>query len=660
MRIKIYRICNPVEYKMFVSLISSFLLDSAKKSNDGGGEIDASSNTVNEKQPVFLLPITYLDSKYVRPLSESVSQDLELIAPPSQQNQETVATKTMYEHLFQPEHEFAHRMLPQWSKYYSTHMPFLKDTQTVIQNVEKMQKIISRQDSLGCFRGAGFAGSDCNKLDRVCQAFDAENFLEKYNYMEWQSLKFLNESTSFLELLAVGNILSPVASLLLPILFFILPFIILKIQRVPITFDVYVTVLKQVARNHFIGKALVSWDSMSMDKIIYLIFMFGLYLMQVYQNVVAVKHMYENVQQLNMDLMDLRDFCDYSIHSMGTFYELHGEGKLSTYTPFCEELHQKLSTLKQLQESLKMITPFGWNARKLTELGDMLGIYYQIYSVDKYRNAIEYAMGFEGYYNNLIGVYRNWNSGHMSMISWSKKTKKGGRPKFKDQYYAGLVSNIVAGVDGAQDQVVRNTVSLKKNWIITGPNASGKTTLLKTTALNIIFTQQIGCGFYGEGSYMPRLYSHIHSYLNIPDTSERDSLFQAEARRCKNIIDAVDNDSTGHHFCIFDELYSGTNPKEAMKAAYGFLKYLSVRKNVDYILTTHYVDVCRRFEMEPVEENTKKHRICNYKMMVNMSKDGDYKFTYKVHRGISDILGANKILKDMNYPKEIIQDAFAG
>ena len=43
---------------------------------------------------------------------------------------------------------------------------------------------------------------------------------------------------------------------------------------------------------------------------------------------------------------------------------------------------------------------------------------------------------------------------------------------------------------------VKNSYSLKNNIIITGPNAAGKTTMLKTTLFNIIFSQQTGCGFY--------------------------------------------------------------------------------------------------------------------------------------------------------------------
>jgi DNA mismatch repair ATPase MutS len=134
--------------------------------------------------------------------------------------------------------------------------------------------------------------------------------------------------------------------------------------------------------------------------------------------------------------------------------------------------------------------------------------------------------------------------------------------------------------------------------------------------------------------------------LNIPDTSGRDSLFQAESRRCKEIIDIIHENQEDRHFCIFDELYSGTNPTEATKAAYAFLTYISNFKNVNFILTTHYVSVCNKFK--------KSKNIKNYKMQVESLDDGKLKYTYKLKPGISKIQGAIKILKEMNYPKEII------
>jgi DNA mismatch repair ATPase MutS len=135
--------------------------------------------------------------------------------------------------------------------------------------------------------------------------------------------------------------------------------------------------------------------------------------------------------------------------------------------------------------------------------------------------------------------------------------------------------------------------------------------------------------------------------LNIPDTSGRDSLFQAESRRCKDIIDVINlpANAGARHFCIFDELYSGTNPYEATRAAQAFLTYLSDKPNVDFVLTTHYVSVCKKLRHSD--------KIKNYKMNVEM--DGDkITYTYKMRPGISRVKGGILILEEMNYPREII------
>ena len=185
---------------------------------------------------------------------------------------------------------------------------------------------------------------------------------------------------------------------------------------------------------------------------------------------------------------------------------------------------------------------------------------------------------------------------------------------------------------------------------LTGPNASGKTTLLKTTALNVIFSQQFGCGFYDAATILP--YTHIDSYLNIPDTSERDSLFQAESRRCKEILEKIsDSSENDRHLCIFDELYSGTNCKDAVETATAFLKYLSSLEKVDFVLTTHYTKLCKRVKGEKNIKNYKMHVLQNKK-----EEDGGLVFTYEIHPGISFIKGALHILREMEYPQEILDE----
>ena len=86
---------------------------------------------------------------------------------------------------------------------------------------------------------------------------------------------------------------------------------------------------------------------------------------------------------------------------------------------------------------------------------------------------------------------------------------------------------------------MKNNIDISKNHIITGPNAAGKTTLIKASIINLLITQQIGYGYFDKGK--SGTFKHIHCYLNIPDSCSRDSLFQAEARRCKTIIDKIKN-----------------------------------------------------------------------------------------------------------------------
>jgi DNA mismatch repair ATPase MutS len=173
--------------------------------------------------------------------------------------------------------------------------------------------------------------------------------------------------------------------------------------------------------------------------------------------------------------------------------------------------------------------------------------------------------------------------------------------------------------------------------------------------INILLSQQIGFGCFESLELCP--YDNFHCYLNIPDTSGRDSLFQAEARQCKEIIDCInekkDNKESNKeskeesHFCIFDELYSGTNPEEAVSSAKSFLQYIVKNDNVTCLLTTHYIKLCKKLE--------KNDRIQNFNMKT-VKKNDNFEYTYVLIEGISKIKGGYKVLKDMNYPKEILLD----
>jgi len=311
------------------------------------------------------------------------------------------------------------------------------------------------------------------------------------------------------------------------------------------------------------------------------------------------------------------------------------------YSDFNAVLRRNFNILLELHKEIGSIRPFTPSIWKIMELGELLRAYYILYSRDDYAEALQYSFGFEGYMNNLLGLHENISLGRIApcfFIDENIDCSGSENTQFQNMYYAPHLSG----------DYITNHCDFSRNIVLTGPNASGKTTFLKSVLMNVVFSQQVGMGFYSAGFLNP--YTHIHSYLNIPDTSARDSLFQAESRRCKEIIDAIEG-SSGRHLCTFDELYSGTNPDEATKAAYSFLNYLDKRENVDFILTTHYVGVCEKIMI------TDNSKIGLYKMDADLNEEnGDITYNYKIVKGISRIRGAMQVLRDMEYPDEILDD----
>ena len=555
----------------------------------------------------FKLPIEYLDTKVVHNLPDVVVNDLELVDAGSR--------SPMYDILLTPQNAFAKSMIQKWKTKFSSDADFIKESQEVLKTVIRKEDVVV----------------DTASLSEIWKdLYETPNFHDRYSYIDIKHFQFINQLSTFMGVWTAINLISPLFSIMLPLILIVAPFVLLKIQSVPITFDIYLTTLKEMAKKHAVGKAFSSMDSGGLNNWLYILFTLAMYAIQMYQNVKSCMRFYSNISVVNKNLLTLKEFVNYSIESFEDY--LAKNRGLTKYRGFCDDVALHHSYLLSLKEELRDVKPFVFSVSKIFEVGYLLKCYYCLFSVPEHKKAFSYAMSFEGYRSNLESLSRHVNSGTVNFgeICNDKSTS------FTNQIYPALM-----------DDPVHNSVNLKKNLIITGPNASGKTTQLKTTAINIIFTQQFGVGFYEKCTLAP--YTHIHSYLNIPDTSGRDSLFQAEARRCKEIIDIIDREDgeDSRHFCVFDELFSGTNAEEATEVSFGFLKYLQKYANVDFILTTHFIKLCRK-----VKKSSNSLRIENYKMAAELVGD-NIVFSYKFVKGISKIKAAKLILMQMGFPEEV-------
>lgn len=569
----------------------------------------------------FKLPISYNDKKME--LNKNIITDLELI--------KTIdpSSTPLYHYAFQPKTCFGKKINEELANHYTTDVLFLNDTQLLLKNYNPVHNQVFRPD-----------------FDNIINIWNEikndTGFKEKYHYIDWPMWEYLNNSEGFLQLMSMYNLASPVISLFIPIVILIIPFFVIKIKGLKITMTEYVEVLKLIASNHAIGKLFNKFDSVEMSEKVYLVASALFYLFSIYQNILTCIRFHDNMKKIHSFIADFRNYIEYSEQSMNNM--LLYTADLKSYHLFNEDIKTHLSILVEFKEKLNRITPYKLSINKIAGLGHILKCFYELYNHESYNTAFLYSFGFNGYIDNIEGLLDNIGNKYMNYAKFiQNKTSKTGKigktgkrtSVFNNSYYPALIFN----------NPIKNTYKFKKNLIITGPNASGKTTNLKSALINVIISQQFGLGFYDSAILEP--FNFIHCYLNIPDTSGRDSLFQAECRRCKEILDIIKVNKNETHFCVFDELYSGTNPEEAIMSARAFMSYLVKRTNVTCILTTHFIQLCKYLEENKNIENFH---------MLTLKEGQDFKYTYKLKKGISNVKGGIKVLHDMNYPQEIIDN----
>ena len=189
------------------------------------------------------------------------------------------------------------------------------------------------------------------------------------------------------------------------------------------------------------------------------------------------------------------------------------------------------------------------------------------------------------------------------------------------------------------DTAIPNTIDIgfkgRRNVILTGPNAGGKSTLIKTLSISILMAQTLGIAPCEKMYLTP--FTYMNTYLNIHDIKGKKSLFENEMERISTHIDKLKElKHTDFAFIIIDELFSGTNPKEGMATSFAVAEKLAQFPNSISVITTHY------------HQLTELKDYAKYKMELD---------TYKLQAGVSTDNIAVDLLKQRNFDQSIVDKA---
>ncbi len=196
---------------------------------------------------------------------------------------------------------------------------------------------------------------------------------------------------------------------------------------------------------------------------------------------------------------------------------------------------------------------------------------------------------------------------------------------------------------------VSNSVSLSNHgtqvMMITGPNMSGKSALLRQTALNVLLAQ-IGCFVAADSAHIgivDKIFTRVGASDNI---SLGESTFMVEMNEAASIL----NNMSERSLILFDELGRGTSTYDGISIAWAIVEHIHEYGGIHpkTLFATHY------HELNEMEKSF--GRVVNYNVSVR-EIDGKVVFLRKLARGGSEHSFGIHVAKLAGMPQSIVKRA---
>lgn len=187
---------------------------------------------------------------------------------------------------------------------------------------------------------------------------------------------------------------------------------------------------------------------------------------------------------------------------------------------------------------------------------------------------------------------------------------------------------------------VTNSGSIRRGSVITGSNASGKSTFIKALAVNGILAQTIHTCCAGRFVTRPAL---VMTSMAVRDSiTDKESYFITELKSLKRILDTIPK---RYCVCYIDEILRGTNTIERIAASGAVLRHLAAQDCL-CVVASH--------DIELTDILAQTHD--NYSFSERVTEKG-IEFDYKLQEGAAKTRNAILLLGYMGFDPSIVQEA---
>lgn len=309
--------------------------------------------------------------------------------------------------------------------------------------------------------------------------------------------------------------------------------------------------------------------------------------------------------------------------------------KLIASPGYHDRVEQDYKKLKKLMGASGYFGPANWDSPSLTEMVldyvrmithlDCIFFHRCMRRLGQNLDVLEELYTAMGFLESMIAV----GSLREALPYWCQpEFTKEKCFEIKDAYHPGLA------------EPVPNSIKTSQGILVTGSNASGKSTFLKTMALNAILAQSLhtcAAREYRGGWF------RIFSSMALKDSLYKgESYYIAEIKALKRVMEPLGEEAV---LCFVDEVLRGTNTVERIAASTQVLKEFH-KKEILCFAATHDIELTYLLENE----------YDNYHFQEQVS-NGEIVFDYLLYEGRSTSRNAIQLLEILGYDREIIDGA---